>query len=312
MTREIRVDTSASLPLTISSEALARSYAHCMSVAKREAKNFYYSFTVLPREKKAAMCAIYAFMRYSDDISDEAALSSSKHDLLPRWRAALDRAFEGDYGDSQILPAFHDVTRKYAIPKRFFHDLIDGTEMDLTKTRYETFEELYQYCYRVASIVGLVCIHVWGFEGGEEAYVPAEACGIGFQLTNILRDLKEDAERGRIYLPQEDLRRFDYSEEDLRQGVIDARFKALMQFQVERAHDHYERSLPLIPMLSTEGKPAFISMYRIYRGVLEQIEAQNYDVFTERARLSKAKKISIMAQAWLGSRLPGGSSFLKV
>src|SRR5689334_9058787 len=161
---------------------LERSYLHCKHVAKTQARNFYYSFTVLPPEKKAAMCAIYAFMRYSDDISDDAALASDKHDMLPRWRDALDRTFEGDYGDSLILPAFHDVVTKYAIPKRFFHDLIDGAEMDLTQTRYETFDDLYQYCYRVASVVGFVCLHVWGFSGGDSAYIPAEACGLAFQL----------------------------------------------------------------------------------------------------------------------------------
>src|SRR5579872_4864945 len=202
---------------------LERSYEYCKHVAKTQARNFYYSFTVLPPEKRAAMCAVYAFMRYSDDISDEAALTAGKHDQMRRWREALDRAFEGDYGDSPILPAFHDTTQRYAIPKRFFYELIDGAEMDLTRTRYETFDDLYGYCYHVASVVGFVCIHIWGFAGGESTYAPAEACGVAFQLTNILRDVKEDAERGRIYLPLEDLRRFDYSEEDLLRGVTDQR-----------------------------------------------------------------------------------------
>src|ERR1051326_8026848 len=194
---------------------LEQSYEYCRHVAKTQARNFYYSFTVLPPEKRAAMCAIYAFMRYSDDLTDDASLSSNRTDQLKEWRTALDKAFAGEYGNSKILPAFHDTAVKYEIPKRFFHELIDGEEMDLVKTRYETFDELYSYCYHVASVVGFVCIHVWGFSGGDAAYEPAEACGIAFQLTNILRDLKEDAERGRIYLPQEDLSRFGYSEEDL-------------------------------------------------------------------------------------------------
>ncbi len=291
---------------------LEQSYEYCKLVAKSQAKNFYYSFTVLPPEKKAAMCAIYAFMRYSDDISDEAALSAGKHDLLPSWRAALDRAFEGDYGGSRILPAFHDVVKRYAIPKTFFHELIDGAEMDLTTTRYETFDDLYRYCHRVASVVGFVCIHVWGFSGDEEAYIPAEACGLAFQLTNILRDVKEDAERGRIYLPLEDMRRFGYSEEELLQGVTDDRFHALMRFEVARAREYYEKALPLIPLIDPVSRPTFVIMFRIYRGLLERIEEQGYNVFASRARLSTAHKVGIVAKAWLGSHLPGGEGLLRV
>src|SRR5579862_822692 len=152
---------------SISPERLTASYRHCEHVAKTQARNFYYSFLTLPSERKAAMCAIYAFMRYSDDVSDEAAVDRSKADEMRTWRAALDRAFVGDYGDSLILPAFHDTVCRYQIPARYFHELIDGTEMDLTKKRYETFAELHQYCYRVASVVGFVCIHVWGFDEAE-------------------------------------------------------------------------------------------------------------------------------------------------
>ncbi len=282
---------------------LARSYEYCRQVARTQARNFYYSFTVLPPEKRAAMCAIYAFMRYSDDISDEAAEDRSKESQLASWREALDRAFDGDYGDSLILPAFHDTALRHAIPKRFFHELIDGAEMDLTTTRYQTFEDLHRYCYRVASVVGFVCIHVWGFTGGEAAYEPAEACGLAFQLTNILRDIKEDAGRGRIYLPLEDLRRFGYSEEELLQGVTDERFHALMRFEVERAREYYEKALPLVPLIDPVSRPTFIIMYRIYRGLLDRIEHQGYDVFAHRARLSTARKMGIVAQAWLGSRL---------
>src|SRR4051794_12545776 len=203
------------------SSNLAASYAHCAHVAKTQARNFYYSFLTLSAERRAAMCAIYAFMRSSDDVSDEAASDGSKADELNAWRAALDRAFRGDYGESLILPAFHDTVRKYAIPERYFQELIDGTEMDLTRNRYETFADLHQYCYRVASVVGFVCIHVWGFdEASSKALEYAEDCGLAFQLTNILRDVREDAERDRIYLPQEDLRRFGVSEHDLRQGVL--------------------------------------------------------------------------------------------
>ncbi|HXG24506.1 MAG TPA: phytoene/squalene synthase family protein [Chthonomonadales bacterium] len=291
---------------------LERSYQYCQHIARTQARNFYYSFTILPPEKKAAMCAVYAFMRYCDDLSDVESHTQSKQEQLTRWRMALDQAFEGEYSNSLILPAFHHVVHRYRIPKRFFHALIDGVEMDLTRTRYETFEELYSYCYRVASVVGLVCIHVWGFKDGEVAFIPAEACGIAFQLTNILRDVKEDAERGRIYLPLEDLRRFDYTEEDLLHGVRDRRFLDLMRFETARALEYYEKALPLIPLLDPDSRPAFLVMYRIYRGLLGEIEASGYDVFSQRARVPTWRKVGIVAQAWLGSRVPGAQGLLRV
>jgi phytoene synthase len=280
---------------------LAESYDHCRSVAKTQAGNFYYSFTLLPPEKRAAMCAVYAFMRHSDDISDEE--SADKGGRLASWRRSLDRAFLGEYAESRILPAFHDTVKRYEIPAKFFHELIDGAEMDLTTTRYETFEQLYQYCYRVACTVGFVCLHVWGFKDG--AYAPAEACGIAFQLTNILRDIKEDAQRGRIYLPLDDLHRFDYREDELIAGVVDSRFHSLMQFEVARAREFYDRALALPSLLTPEGRTTFQIMYRIYRGILDRIEAQDYDVFSTRAKLSTARKVSIVAGAWLSSRFAG-------
>ena len=285
-------------------DSLARSYEYCRQVARTQARNFYYSFKVLPPEKQAAMCAIYAFMRFSDDLSDDDTADESRKARMSRWREALDRVFEGEYGDSLILPAFHDVTRRYEIPRRFFHELIDGTEMDLTTTRYETFDELYKYCYRVASVVGFVCIHVWGFEGGESAYAPAEACGIAFQLTNILRDVKEDAGRGRIYLPQEDLKRFGCREESLLAPHADSAFVRMMEFEVSRAREHYEKARPLIHLLSPDGKAAFTVMYRIYQGLLDRIQAGGYDVLRRRARLSSLRKVGIMAQVWTSHRLP--------
>ncbi len=285
------------------SDLLAESYRYCEHVAKTQARNFYYSFVTLSTERKAAMCAIYAFMRYSDDVSDEAAIDSTKAEEMRAWRAALDRAFAGEYGDSKILPAFHDTVRKYAIPARYFHDLIDGTEMDLVKNRYETWEELHQYCYRVASVVGFVCIHVWGFDAADgRALEYSEACGLAFQLTNILRDVKEDAERDRIYLPQEDMRRFGVTEEDLRAGVVNANFRNLMQFEAERAKGFYAKAEALFPLIHAPGRPTLSIMIGIYRGILDSIERNRYDVHTRRARVSTPKKLGIVASAWLSSR----------
>ena len=285
---------------------LAVSYAHCEHVAKTQARNFYYSFLTLSPERKASMCAIYAFMRYSDDVSDEAAADRTKAREMVQWRAALDRAFDGDYGDSLILPAFHDTVRKYDIPARYFHELINGTEMDLTKKRYETFAELHQYCYRVASVVGFVCIHVWGFdEGGGRALEYSEDCGLAFQLTNILRDVKEDAERDRIYLPGEDLRRFGVTEQDLKSGSLNNNFRELMRFEVERAKSYYQRAGQLMPLVHSAGRPTLTIMMKIYRGILDSIERNNYDVHSRRARISTPRKLGIVAGAWIKSRLMG-------
>ena len=283
---------------------LAASYAHCEHVAKTQARNFYYSFVTLPPERKAAMCAIYAFMRYSDDVSDEAAENQTKTQEMRAWRQALDRAFAGDYGESLILPAFHDTVQRYHIPVRYFHELIDGTEMDLTKTRYSTWQELHQYCYRVASIVGFVCIHVWGFDEQDgRALEYAEACGLALQLTNILRDIKEDADRDRIYLPQEDLQRFGVTEQELKQGVVNDRFRALMEFEADRAKGFYRQAEALFPLIHKAGRPTLSIMIKIYRGILESIERNGYDVHSRRARVSTAKKMGIVAGAWLDSRL---------
>jgi phytoene synthase len=283
---------------------LAESYRYCEHVAKTEAKNFYYSFLTLPPERKAAMCAIYAFMRYSDDVSDEAAAEQSKAEEMQQWRDALDKALGGEYGDSLILPAFHDTARKYNIPAHYFHELIDGTAMDLTQSRYETFEDLHLYCYRVASVVGFVCIHVWGFDpAGGKALQYAEACGLAFQLTNILRDVKEDAERARIYLPQEDLRRFGVTEAQLKAGDMTENVRALLKFEADRAAKFYAEAEHLLPLVSTDGRPTLTIMIRIYRGILTAIEQNRYDVFSQRARVSSPKKMAIVLRAWLSSRL---------
>jgi phytoene synthase len=296
----------------ITKSQLDRSYEYCRHVAKTQARNFYYSFTVLPPEKKAAMCAIYAFMRYCDDITDGDSQSADMQARLDEWRKALDRTFDGNYGDSLILPAFHDVTIKYRIPSRFFYDVIDGAEMDLSLSRYETFDDLRQYCYKVAGVVGFVCIHVWGFTGGDDIYIPAEACGLAFQLTNILRDVREDAKRGRIYLPLEDIRRFGLTEADILQEKLTQPFMELMRFEVDRAKEYYHNALPLLDRLEPDSRSTFVIMFRIYRGLLDKIEAHGYDVFSSRARLSAAEKVGIVAQTWLGSRFRCGDPLLKI
>ncbi len=276
-------------------DGLAASYAYCEEFVRRQQSNFFASFTVLPPEKFRQMCAIYAFMGYSDDLADRDGAASDKKVQLARWRAALDRCFQGEYGSSRILPAFHDTVVHCDIPQKYFHDLIDGAEMDLVRTRYETFDELYDYCYHVASVVGFACLHVWGFEGGDAAIAPAEACGIAFQITNILRDLKEDAARGRVYLPQEDLRNFGYSEDDLTAGVLNDAFREMMHFELDRARRYYCEAEKLGPMIDPQCRPCFEVMFRIYRALLDKIESRGFDVFSARVSLDDRDKMQVVA-----------------
>src|SRR6266851_6594836 len=203
---------------------LAESYAFCRRVARTRAKNFYYSFVLLPGEQRNAMCAIYAFMRYCDDLSDEPGASLEP---LERWRCALVDALAGKFDAYPAWPAFYHTVERYRIPNAYFFQVIEGVKSDLEPRQLATFDELYRYCYQVASVVGLTTIHVLGFDS-PEALPLAEKCGVAFQLTNILRDIGEDAARGRIYLPAEDLDRFDYPPVNLSRKEQDERFRALM------------------------------------------------------------------------------------
>ena len=284
---------------------LRQSYRYCRSVAKKRARNFYYSFIVLPREKSDAMCAVYAFMRYCDDIADDPDFGSDKRALLAKWRESLDMSMRGDYSGGMILPAFHDTIKKFNIPVSYFHELIDGATMDLSIDRYRTFDELYDYCYKVASVVGLVCIHIFGFDS-PQARKHAEFCGVAFQLTNILRDVKEDAERGRVYIPEEDLWAFGYSSDDLMSGVHDDRFQRLMRFEIQRAHDYYGAALPLVPMVHGSGRPGLCAMIEIYSSILDRINRSPGDVLTGQVSLPTTQKLSIAARALIKSRLNGG------
>jgi phytoene synthase len=233
-------------------ESLARSYEFCEQVARREAGNFYPAFRVLPRDQRLSMCALYAFMRIADDLSDEAGETEEKRQQLKQWRASLHHALAGEY-PHPALEALHHTVSKYAIPPQYLEDVLDGVEMDLEPVVYQTFAELQLYCYRVASAVGLACIHIWGF-AEERAKEYAEQAGYAFQLTNILRDLGEDAGRGRIYLPAEELAQFGYDPAKLQRRERDDAFRAMMQFQIQRARNFYVGSWPLVPLLQAPGR----------------------------------------------------------
>ncbi len=284
-------------------ELLERSFVHCEYVAKTEARNFYYSFLTLPPEKKAAMCAIYAFMRYSDDVSDNDAVQRSRIEAMEEWKNALTRALQGDYGSSLILPAFHATVLRYSIPHHFFYELIEGTGMDMKFSRYATWEDLRLYCYRVASVVGFVCIHIWGFQPDNgRAMQLADSCGLALQLTNILRDVQEDIQRDRIYLPQEDMQSFGVSEQMLREGKMTPALLKLIEFETSRAEAFYQQAWQLLPLIDPDGQPTLQIMIQIYHGILEAIVKQKHDVFCKRARVSTFRKLMIVLQAWLKSK----------
>ena len=286
---------------------LEESYEHCRRVARRRARNFYYAFLLLPREQKLAMCAVYAFMRYADDISDETDPPlEARRAALSDWREALEQALEGRYGDNPILPAFHDTVVRYKIPREYFFELIDGVGSDLVPEQPRTFDELYRYCYQVASVVGMTCVHIWGFDS-PDALRLAEKCGVAFQLTNILRDIPEDARLGRVYLPQEDLERFELTAEDLlADRPTGERFEAMMAFEWDRANRYYAEAAPLLGMVAPSARPALWAMISIYYGILRRIRSRHYDVFTHRARLSNLEKTWIVLQAFK-LRLTGGA-----
>jgi phytoene synthase len=286
-------------------QSVPESYRYCEQLARREAGNFYHAFRLLPRPQRSAMSALYAFMRVTDDVTDKPGELSAKRLALKSWAQEMDLALAGSYSHP-LHAAFHHTVQTYGIPREYLEAVLEGVGMDLTPVHFATFAELYSYCYRVASVVGLSCIHIWGC-ADEKAKVYAEAAGIGFQLTNILRDLGEDAERGRVYLPGEDLDRFGYPAEALHQAKYNQEFHALMRFQADRALQFYDQSSPLGRLLERPGRAVFQVMSRTYRGLLEAIIAADYRVFGRRIQISRWHKLWYVMQAlpvrwgWRGS-----------
>jgi len=272
------------------------SYIWCRSVAKRRARNFYYSFILLPKDRKNAMCAMYAFMRYCDDLSDEPGASRS---AIEKWRGALHAALAGSPGPEPLWPAFLDTVARYKIPHEYFDEMIEGVASDLEPRTLSTFDELYRYCYRVASVVGLTTIRIFGFHS-PDALPLAEKCGIAFQLTNILRDIREDAGLGRIYIPAEDLDRFGVSPDDLRFARRTEPFGRLMEFEIERARGYYRESSGLLDLVDREARASLWALIAIYSSLLEHVSESHYDVLSRRISLSGAEKTWIVLRAALG------------
>ena len=263
--------------------SVSESYEHCRGLARAQAKNFYYSFILLSRRQRDAMCAIYAFMRYCDDLTDGPRKATRA--VMEQWRRDMDDALRGNFADHPCWPALHDAVRHYRIPHRYFHEMIDGVTSDLEPRDIRTFDELYRYCYQVASVVGLTVTHIFGFES-PRALELAEKCGIAFQLTNIIRDVREDEENGRCYLPVEDRERF-------------ASMRDLLAFEASRARAYYSESAPLVNLVNRESRASLWALIEIYRRLLERIEESGFDVFTRRVRLSRVEKLAVVAEAFL-------------
>jgi len=325
-----------------SRHAISASYALCRRTARRAGSNFYTSFLLLPRSKRRAMDALYAFTRYTDDLVDNSQPAAVRREALAQWRTSLEAVaddrpvgsvvaglltepplrrpkvsaesricgrdsggverpapsalrVEDEMPGEALLPALRHTVERFSIPPEHLLAVVDGVQMDLDRASYETFEDLLTYCRRVASAVGLACIHVWGFRG-DVALEPARKCGIALQITNILRDLNEDAQGGRVYLPLEDLRHFGYSVDDLCAGVVDERFVRMMKFQIDRARRFYREGAELFDCLERDGRRVFGMIMSVYYRLLERIERCPSEVFRRRVRLSRREKLCIAAR----------------
>ena len=273
-------------------DKLEESYARCIAVTKARAGNFHFAFRLLPGSQYRGICALYAFARRADDLSDDHPGRECIRAHLARWRAAFDAALAGDPSADLVLPAVADTVRRCRIPPVYLHEMLAGAEMDASVLRYPAWEDCYRYCYRVASVVGLMTIHVFGFSS-DRALPLAERTGIAFQLTNILRDVKEDAGHGRIYLPLEDLRRFGVSEEQVLAGRDSPDFRNLVRFQVRRAREYYAAGEELLPLVNAPCRPALAALVAIYRRLLEEIERRDCDVLSRRVSLSRLAKLRL-------------------
>ena len=297
------------MPWTPAPPQLVMAYSVCKGITRQNAKNFYYGFLVLPRRKREALCAVYAFMRRCDDIADDPKLAPhERRRQLDVWLDALHRAQQGEPTDDAILLALTDAQRRYAIPAGLLDELAHGTAMDVEEAQaapdaqgitvhYNTYEDLRLYCYRVASVVGLVCIHIFGYR--DPAAEPlAERCGLAFQLTNIIRDVKEDASMGRVYLPEEDLSKFGLTVTDVLTADA-ARLRPVLALMAHRALECYTAGDELLSYVSEDSQPALWILVNIYRSLLEKIALKQYDVITAKVALSTWEKLRILGKGFV-------------
>ena len=280
---------------------LDRAYDHCQRIAKTEAKNFYYAFRTLPSAKRRAIYAVYAFCRYCDDVADDDLPLEEKRTLLAETRDHLHNPRLA--ADDPVFMALEGAISDFGIPRSYLEDIIRGVEMDLDVSRFKTFDDLREYCRLVASAVGLICIEIFGYED-PAAIDYAVDFGLAMQLTNIMRDVKEDAERDRIYIPLEDITRFGYSECELMESRNNESFRSLMDFQAARARRYFDSGERLLPLLSRESRACAGVLHQLYSRILDRIESTGYDVFERRIGLSVSEKLLLVARLWAGSMTP--------
>ncbi len=270
------------------------------AITKQSNTSFYFSFSLLPKPQREAIHTVYAFCRCTDDIVDEGTDKEQQAALLKRWRLELERSWHG-YSQYPILNQLSQMAHKFRIPVEHFFELIRGMEMDLTRSRYETFDDLRLYCYRVASTVGLMCTEIFGYKN-PNSKLYAENLGIAMQLTNILRDIKADAKKGRIYLPRQDMQQFGFSEDDLFAHRYTPEFVRLMEFECARAHQFYTLA---DSYLSAEDSPRFFAakiMETIYLHLLRRIERSGYNVFEKKISISRLRKLGVALRIWLENK----------
>jgi phytoene synthase len=267
-------------------------YEYCQTLTKREAKNFYYGFMLLPQDQRNAIYAAYAFARRCDDIVDEGLPADEARVRLAAYREELDRCLAGD-PSGPVFTALRHVVDRYEVPHEYFYGLIRGVETDLTVRRYETFDDLKRYCYLVASVVGLISIEIFGYSGGGKAQAHAADLGVALQLTNILRDIREDAGRDRVYLPAEELEMFGYTEEELLAGAGGPAFRRLMSYQVIRAREYFDEGRKLLPYLPRRARACVGAMAGIYESILDEIARRPSVVFRRRVSLSTSQKLAL-------------------
>jgi phytoene synthase len=295
------------------SDQLSHAYAVCRGISRRAAKNFYYGFMVLPSEKRNALSAVYAFMRHADDISDEPGVDPQlKRQKLGEWLDAAKAVFSGKATDDPVLMALGDAQKKFKISPELFEKLVYGTSLDLDippasaespAILCETFDDLKQYCYYVASVVGLVCIRIFGYQDAKAEFL-AEDCGLAFQLTNIIRDVKEDASMGRIYIPAEDMARSNLTAANFSSNLLQdpaqvQHLRPALEYEAERARKYYESARWLMELIDEDSRAALWVLVEIYSRLLRKITDRNYDVLTERVRLTLWEKLKVLSRGFL-------------
>lgn len=306
--------------------SIEQAYTVCKKIARREAKNFYYSFLVLPRHKRLAMCAMYAFMRHADDLADDETIPlAERRKKATVWLAEWHGAAAGEKTENPVFIAVRDVQQRFEISTELLDQLVQGTMMDLMPpaseqdtasiensagvpedhplVAYRTFDDLYRYCYYVASVVGLVCIRIFGYSDARAEKL-AEETGIAFQLTNILRDVREDAAHGRMYLPVEDLRRYGLTAEQIvamrDNDAMSQDAYLLLEMEAHRAQKYYASAEALLPMISADSRPALWVLVSVYRRLLDRIVARQYQVFSKKIKVPTHEKIAILLRGlWL-------------